>query len=417
MEQTQTLSYQEIRPSRTISLKAVRDEPLHKTVIRAIVATTASAIADLSNDLASTDTGLEAAAAGVALEVGHALLGYDLGPSETSGLNSLASGDRSSLNGLRTDSFLGNLIVLGSLDILRLLVVVLGRNSDLLDGSIVGLVVAETASTVAALRNELASADARLESTAPGVALEVGHTLLGDSLGPGESGGLDGLGRRDGAGLDRGTLGGCERDVVEAGAERSRLVDTSSLLVGATARNADLEAESRRDVAVRRSTAATTSAGAVGLGDGRAGALAGREAAASLLALAVAGALDEDDLLGVLAGRDSSGCSRSSRCGGCGGCSRSPSPTLTSLRVVDARSGDLAAEGDGGNVVGGDVAEPTSTVTLLGNDGGGTLAGLEATARGGAVGVRSTDTSDELGAGTGKDERGGGESDCQCEIS
>jgi hypothetical protein len=247
-------------------------------------------------------------------------------------------------------------------------------------------------------------------------------------------------------------LGRGERDVVQASAERSSLVDTRSLLVSATAGNADLEAESRRDVAVRRSTAATASTGAVGLSDGRASALAGREATAALLALTVAGALGEDNLLGVLADRDggSSRCGRCSRGGGRSGSGRGSSSattetasltagsgrnetgsaladgaagrgalaiigtftsdelgasglarasswssggsgassrgsgtsgrTLTSLRVVDASRLDLAAEGDGRDVVGGDVAEPASTVTLLGDDGRGTLAGLEATA-------------------------------------
>jgi hypothetical protein len=137
-------------------------------------------------------------------------------------------------------------------------------------------------------------------------------------------------------------LGRSERDVVQAGAERSRLIDARSLLVSTAAGNTDLEAESRRDVAVRGGTAATASTGAVGLRDSRASALAGREAAASLLALAVAGALGEDNLLGVLASRDGGGsrrCGRRSRGGGWGGSGRGSSSASTEAASLTAGSG------------------------------------------------------------------------------
>jgi hypothetical protein len=247
-------------------------------------------------------------------------------------------------------------------------------------------------------------------------------------------------------------LGGGERDVVEAGAEGSSVVDTRSLLVSRTAGNANLEAEGRGDVAVGGSVATAASTGTVGLCDGGTSALTGREATATLLAFAVTGALDEDGLLGVLVGGSGSRCSRggrSSRCSGRsgngsgsgstteaasltprasrneagsalasgaasgsalavvaalasdelgasslarasrrdgGGSSRSSrgngatSCTLASLRVVDTGCLGLAAKSDGRNVVGGDVAKPAPTVTLLGDDSGSALAGLETTA-------------------------------------
>lgn len=58
-----------------------------------------------------------------------------------------------------------------------------------------------------------------------------------------------------------------------------------------------------------------------------------------------------------------------------------------------------ALDGLGRVVVGGGVAEAATTVTLLSDDCTGALAGVEATAAGGTVGVALARASDELSAG------------------
>jgi hypothetical protein len=57
------------------------------------------------------------------------------------------------------------------------------------------------------------------------------------------------------------------------------------------------------------------------------------------------------------------------------------------------------SEGDGSTVVGLSVTETASTITFLSDNGASTLATREATARAGAVGVRSASTGDELSSG------------------
>src|ERR1700761_3740724 len=113
---------------------------------------------------------------------------------------------------------------------------------------------------------------------------------------------------------------GSKGEVVELGGKGSRSLDGRVLRVGVDkARDASgRESEQSRDVAVRRGRAVAASAGAVGLCDGGAGALAGREAAAALLAFAVGRARLGDRLLALLArGKRRHGLASSRRGGWC----------------------------------------------------------------------------------------------------
>jgi hypothetical protein len=78
-----------------------------------------------------------------------------------------------------------------------------------------------------------------------------------------------------------------------------------------------------------------------------------------------------------------------------GGCA-STSLALTGLGVVYTRCGDGAAELDGCDIVGRDVAKAASTVALLSDDGTGALASGEGTATRCTVDISLAYTSDEL---------------------
>jgi hypothetical protein len=137
-----------------------------------------------------------------------------------------------------------------------------------------------------------------------------------------------------------------ERDAVELRGKGRRSTDERVGRVDGRAGDAVLEAKRGRDVAVRRSRAVAAAAGAVRLRDVGAGALAGREAAAPLLALGVGCARGEHDLLARLGrgGRRSGG-------GSSGGCGCSGSGVVRSggreLQAVEVR-GERGRGLDGG---------------------------------------------------------------------
>jgi hypothetical protein len=234
-------------------------------------------------------------------------------------------------------------------------------------------------------------------------ALAVRAALASDELG------ASSLARASNRGSGRGRSSRCRRR--SGGSSSTSSTNTGLGVVDAG--SGGLRTESEGGEVVRRNIAEATASVTL-LGDDGGTALAGLEATAEGCAVGVGGACTSDELLAGGTGSTSDGCGRSSRGSRGGGCSRSSgttSGTLASLRVVDAGSLSLAAECDGRNVVGGDVAEAASTITLLGDYSSSALAGLEATARRGAVSVRGADTGDELGAGTGKDHCGCHEGD------
>ncbi len=143
------------------------------------------------------------------------------------------------------------------------------------------------------------------------------------------------------------------------------------------------------------------------LSDNGTSALAGVEATAARCAIGVAGASTGDELR---ARSSSWGSRRSSSVVGRG--------SSGGTTLGHARSGLSvgALDGLGSVVVGGGVAEPATTVTLLSDDGTSALAGVEATAARCTVGVRLAGTSDELGTG-GCTGDVGGRGDCERTVS
>jgi hypothetical protein len=97
---------------------------------------------------------------------------------------------------------------------------------------------------------------------------------------------------------------GGELEAIELGSEGGCGLDAWGFEVVVHMSRDAVEGEAKQggDVAVGHGASMATSTGAIGLCDGGTSTLAGRKAAATLLTLGVVRALDEDRLLGLLAG-------------------------------------------------------------------------------------------------------------------
>jgi hypothetical protein len=160
------------------------------------------------------------------------------------------------------------------------------------------------------------------------------------------------------------------------------------------------------------------STGSVSLSDGRAGALASGETTAALLALRVAGARGEDDLLAVLVSGRRSRCSRSGRSSwGSRSSATSSGGERNAVKfgdkgsgLLDGRVGEVAVNGSCNTVaefesssdvaVGLRATVAAATVAGLGDSGASALAGVEGAAALLAVGVDGAWPGHELVATT-----------------